>query len=137
MPTSNPEKARETFTELKTKLGIRSNRDPLVNEKPTLSDEDYIAYLKAYIANGTERLKEAEETEEKYREGNKSTKTGQYFKELINGMATQGVFDVQKIAAGITNNGKSVNGDAYISLMFRHAAGLAEIAYKETQGRLF
>ncbi len=129
-------------TELKTRLKIQPGRDPLVNEKPTLSDEDYIEYLKEYIAEGKERWEQmtqslAEKTAKIKELETAPTKSrvATYFRAIIEGMSSAGVFSVEKCSAGINVGGKVATGDAYIAVMTRHAAGVAEIANRETLGR--
>lgn len=153
-------------TELKKRLRIQPGRDPLVNENPILSDEDYLEYLKEYIAEGKERWAQiltdretktaliAQQKEQievlkaqvedasnvrvpnDDRVPNTKARAFHYFREIINGMAAAGAFDTAACGKGIQLPGKRpIIGDEYLALMFRHAAGVTEIACKETLGR--
>lgn len=123
-------------------LGIQPGRDPLVNENPELNDKDYLAYLKSYIADGKVRMDDLNRRLNDYKEKNHEltvkvpyTRGFQYYKEIINGFAIQGLLNTDTIAKGVKVGNGMIVGEAYIKLLFRHAAGLAELAVSEAGNR--
>lgn len=124
-----------------TELGIPKGRDPLVNENPELKPADEIRYLKAYIADGQERVtssiarsnelsakvKELEAKKDDLTDRPFSTRAYQIYKDIINGMAAAGVFEPGNLA----NRG----GDRFVKSLFDHVAGLSEVAASRIASR--